>query len=386
MLYRRFRNSHTIEMLPKEVTDTINNAVGEKTGKPLSDSSKRTYTSNLKRLLRDSKSDDFFDMVKDVTKTTDTISKNTNIHSRLGQLSAINMLFARVPSLQSPSYSKARSKYLQIQKQASELYEKGREQNKLTNAQSGKYMSINDLRDIFFEKYESFLELNENQDRSISDSNWRLFLKRLLILGLYVLHPPVRQDYGCIRLYKTKKIYNTNHILLCSNTLVLTEYKTSETYGRVESVLPPEVINVLNASLIAEPRQWLFIKSSDKPYSHSSKDTNSFSVLVNRSLSEIVGKPIDVTSIRRAYTTWLAEQTLTFAERRRIAEIMGHSVIQSLKYQVVDSDTQNGTSNGMVGGGSGSASGIKIGDEIIHFSKLTPSERSSVNIARGITA
>jgi hypothetical protein len=379
-------------MLPKEVVDTIDNAVGEKTGKPLSDSSKRTYISNLKRLFRDSKSEDFFEMVKDVSKTTDTISKNKNIHSRLGQLSAINMLFARVPTLQSPGYAKSRSKYLEIHKQASELYEKGREENKLTDAQSGKYMSIKELRDIFFEKYKLFLELNENSSRDISESNWRLFIKRLLILGLYVLHPPVRQDYGCIRLYKTNKVYNVNHILLCSNTLVLTEYKTSKTYGRVESVLPPEVVKVLNASLISEPRQWLFIKTNQKPYSHCLKDTNSFSVLVNRSLCEIVGKPIDVTSIRRAYTTWLAEQTLTFAERRRIAEIMGHSVIQSLKYQVVDPDPQNGSSSQMVGGGDEiqiplkkPQPGIKVGNEIISFNMLTPSERYSVNIARGIS-
>jgi hypothetical protein len=379
-------------MLPKEVVDTIDNAVGEKTGKPLSDSSKRTYISNLKRLFRDSKSDDFFEMVKDVSKTTDTISKNKNIHSRLGQLSAINMLFARVPTLQSPGYAKSRSKYIEIHKQASDLYEKGREENKLTDAQSGKYMSIKELRDIFFEKYKLFLELNENSTRDISESNWRLFIKRLLILGLYVLHPPVRQDYGCIRLYKTNKVYNINHILLCSNKLVLTEYKTSKTYGRVESILPPEVVKVLNASLISEPRQWLFIKTNQKPYSHCLKDTNSFSVLVNRSLCEIVGKPIDVTSIRRAYTTWLSEQTLTFAERRRIAEIMGHSVIQSLKYQVVDPDPQNASSTEMVGGGDEiqmplkkTQPGIKVGNEIISFNMLTPSERHSVNIARGIS-
>lgn len=378
-------------MLPKEVLDTIDNAVGEKTGKPLSDSSKRTYISNLKRLLRDSKSNDFFEMIKDVSKTTSTISRNSNIHSRLGQLSAINMLFARVPTLQSPSYAKSRSKYIEIHKQASELYEKGREENKLTNAQSEKYMSIQELRDIFFEKYGVFLKHSENSTKDMSESQWRLFLKRLLILGLYVLHPPVRQDYGCIRLYKTKKVYNVNHILLCSNTLVLTEYKTSKTYGRVESVLPTEVVNVLNASLISEPRQWLFIKTNQKPYSHCLKDTNSFSVLVNRSLCEIVGKPIDVTSIRRAYTTWLAEQTLTFAERRRIAEIMGHSVIQSLKYQVVESEPQIPSSKQFVGGGDvidpalrKTQPSIKVGDEIINFNMLTPSERSYINIAHGI--
>lgn len=377
-------------MLPKEVTDIINSAVGEKTGKPLSESSKRTYTSNLKRLLRDSKSDDFYEMVKDVSKTTETISNNSNIHSRLGQLSALNMLFARGSIFQTPVYAKARSKYVEIHKQASELYENAREQNKLTEAQADKYMSIQQLRDIFFEKYTTFLELDGNAQKEMSESHWRLFLKRLLILGLYVLHPPVRQDYGCIRLYKTKKTYNVNHIILCSNTLVLTEYKTSRTYGRVESTLPSEVVNVLRASLVVEPRNWLFVKTNAKPYSHDLKDTNSFSVLVNRSLGDIVGKPIDVTSIRRAYTTWLAEQTLTFAERRRIAEIMGHSVIQSMKYQVVEDNSAKDVSLQSGGGDNGHDNahsrivGIQMGDEMVNLNRLTVSERSSVNIAHGI--
>lgn len=358
--------------LPSYVTDAIDNGVSQRTGKPLSDHSKKTYKSNLKSLFRNSGNPDFDAMLKDVKGTSKTIADNDNIHTRFAQLSAINMLFGRMPRFQTSEYASVSKKWADIQKEVADLYEKGREENKLTKTQTKKYMEIDELRKIFQENYEKFK--TERNSRTLTDSQWKLFVKRLLILSLYSLHPPVRQDYGCIRLYKTKKKYCNNHILLPTHTLVLTEYKTSHTYGAVESKLPVEVADILKTSLEIEPRQWLFVKGTDKPYTHSTKDTNAFSVLVNRSLAELVGKPIDVTSIRRAYTTWLADQKLTFAERRKIAEIMGHSVIQSMKYQVV----QGG---GGTGGGDQTGS-IRVGDEEIGFDQLTDAEISSIMMTK----
>lgn len=351
--------------LPGDVIDAIDKGVSQRTGKPLSDHSKKTYKSNLKTLMANSGKKDFADLITDVKGTAKTISENENIHTRFAQLNAINMLFGRVPRFRDQKYVDASKKWAEIQREATELYDREREQNKLTKAQEKKYIEIPDLQQAFREHYAKFKQDRESRDPGVSDAKWRLFVKRLLVLALYSLHPPVRQDYGCIRLYKTKKKYDNNHIVLPSGTLVLTEYKTSHSYGRVESKLPLEVLDILKTSLEIEPRQWLFVKSSERPYTHSLKDTNAFSVLVNRSLSELTGKTVDVTSIRRAYTTWLAEQKLTFAERRRIAEIMGHSVIQSMKYQVVQ------------GGG-----GIRVGDEDVPFDQLTDSEVSSILMSR----
>eukprot|EP00873_Tetraselmis_striata_P027088 jgi/Tetstr1/447352/TSEL_034789.t1 len=373
-------------MLPPYVTEAIDTAVSQRTGKPLSDHSKKTYKSNLRTLFRNSGSADFDAMVKDVKGTSKAIADNDNIHTRFAQLSALNMLFGRMPRFQTPEYAPVSKKWADIQKEVADLYEKGREENKLTSAQTKKYMEIPDLQKVFRTHYDAFRR--ERGTRTMSDAQWKLFVKRLLILSLYSLHPPVRQDYGCIRLYKTKKTHDNNHIVLPSHTLVLTEYKTSHTYGRVESKLPVEVIDILKTSLDLEPRQWLFVKGTNKPYTHSTRDTNAFSVLVNRSMAELVGKPIDVTSIRRAYTTWLADQKLTFAERRKVAEIMGHSVIQSMKYQVVQGGGSGGDSGGGSGGGvgngngNGSASGdamvIRVGGEEIGFDQLTDAEVSSI--------
>lgn len=359
--------------LPSDVVEAIDNGVSQRTGKNLSEHSKKTYKSNLQSLFSSSGKKDFADLVRDVKGTSKTISANDNIHTRFAQLNALNMLFTRVPRFKADAYKDASKKWSDIQRDTSELYDHEREQNKLTKAQEKKYIEIPELRDIFNRHYAKFKE--RRATGADPDAKWRLFVKRLLVLALYALHPPVRQDYGCVRLYKTKKKFDKNHIVLPTGTLVLSEYKTSHSYGRVESKLPLEVIDILKTSLEIEPRQWLFIKGSERPYTHSAKDTNSFSTLVNRSLSELVGKPLDVTSIRRAYTTWLSDQKLTFADRRRIAEIMGHSVIQSMKYQVVQ------------GGGSGSGAGgerepgfegIRVGGENIGFDQLTDSEVSAI--------
>lgn len=352
--------------LPADVVDAIDAGVSSRTGKPLSDHSKKTYKSNLQSLFARTGKRDFEDVVRDIKGTAKTIADNANIHTRFAQIGAVNMLFGRVPRFKGEGFADVARKWGDLQREVSDHYEREREQNKLTKAQEKKYMEIPELQAIFNENYAKFKEARAARTAD-PDAKWRLFVKRLLILALYALHPPVRQDYGCIRLYKTnKKRNNNNHIVLPTGTLVLTEYKTAHAYGRVESKLPEEALDILKASLEIEPRQWLFVKASELPYTHSTKDTNSFSTLVNRSLGELAGRPVDVTSIRRAYTTWLAEQRLTFAERRKIAEIMGHSVIQSMKYQVVQ------------GGG-----GIRVGDEHVGFDQLTESEVSSILVSGG---
>lgn len=252
-----------------------------------------------------------------------------------------------------------KKKWSDLQKTLNDEYESIRDQNKLTDKQKTKFQDIDSLRKIFDTHYQEFEKLRNN--RTISDSQWSLFVKRLLILALYVLHPPTRQDYGCVRLYKTKKPYDTNHLVVPINTLVLSEYKTSETYGRVESVLPVQVGEILKASLEIEPRKWLFVKGNGQPYRHTPKDSNSFTTLVNRSLSELVGNRIDVTSIRRAFASWIAKQDITFAERKRIAQIMGHSVLQNMQYQVV-------------GGG------IQVGGEHVPVSSLSDVEIAKISL------
>ena len=351
--------------LPADVVDAIDAGVSSRTGKPLSDHSKKTYKSNLRSLFASTGKRDFEDVVRDIKGTAKTIADNANIHTRFAQIGAVNMLFGRVPRFKGEGFADVAKKWGDLQREVSELYEREREQNKLTKAQEKKYIEIPALQAIFNDNYAKFKEERAVRN-SDPDAKWRLFVKRLLILALYALHPPVRQDYGCIRLYKTKTRRDNNHIVLPTGTLVLTEYKTAHAYGRVESKLPEEALDILKTSLELEPRQWLFVKASERPYTHSTKDTNSFSTLVNRSLGELAGRPVDVTSIRRAYTTWLAEQRLTFAERRKIAEIMGHSVIQSMKYQVVQ------------GGG-----GIRVGDEHVGFDELTDSEVSSILVSGG---
>ena len=351
--------------LPADVVDAIDSGVSSRTGKPLSEHSKKTYKSNLQSLFASTGKRDFEDVVRDMKGTAKTIADNANIHTRFAQIGAVNMLFGRVPRFKGEGFADVARKWGELQREVSELYEREREQNKLTKAQEKKYIEVPALQAIFNENYAKFKESRAAKTAD-PDAKWRLFVKRLLILALYALHPPVRQDYGCIRLYKTNKKRSNNHIVLPTGTLVLTEYKTAHAYGRVESKLPLEALDILKTSLEIDPRQWLFVKASERPYTHSTKDTNSFSTLVNRSLGELAGRPVDVTSIRRAYTTWLAEQRLTFAERRKIAEIMGHSVIQSMKYQVVQ------------GGG-----GIRVGDEHVGFDQLTDSEVSSILVSGG---
>lgn len=378
--------------LPRDVVAAIGSATSLREGRdgsraPLSPESKKTYLSNLRKVLAayvrahpDAPRERAFDdMLVEVDATVAAISggprdgpRARNMHTVSGQVAAVSALFQRIPRLQTGRFAEAWPKWQRLSTELKKTKQAVREKNELTEAQGGKFLSMEAIRARFARLMERFRAGRGEQP----EGEWALFVKRLLLLALYAMHPPLRQDYGCIRLCapaaegcRRKRASRCNHILMGADrwTLVLLNYKTTKHYGRVESDLAPEIVEVASESLRLEPREFLFVRRDKRPYRDTVKSTNSFTALVNRSLSEILEHPADVTSVRRAYATWLGGQSITFAERRRAAEIMGHSVLQSLQYEVVDREH------------------VRVGGATVPLSELTDVERrvalSCANVA-----
>lgn len=174
--------------------------------------------------------------------------------------------------------------------------------------------------------------------------------RKHLLLSIYTYIPPVRQDYGKVRILskapKKSEKCNGNYIILNTSTqrIILNEYKTGERYGYNEYDLPKELTKIIKASLKQTPRQYLFTLLDDptKPY----EDDRSFTYFSNITLKEVLNnKGACVTMMRHAFDTQLSLNYafMSLGDKEKIAKFMGHSICQQVKYMHVVKQDDNNT-------------------------------------------
>lgn len=166
--------------------------------------------------------------------------------------------------------------------------------------------------------------------------------KRHLLLAMYVLEPPKRQDYGECPVYDVAQAPKGdardagNYIVLdrrahspqAQATLVINEYKAGtkhkqmHSYERYESTLDPRLTHIIVRSLALEPRAHLFVDSRGKPYTNP----KSFAAFSNGVLAKLFRKGVTVNTLRHSYIIYRYSQGTTHQQREALAKAMGHSV------------------------------------------------------------
>lgn len=152
-----------------------------------------------------------------------------------------------------------------------------------------------------------------------------------LLLGLYTLIPPVRNDYYDMKIVNDEKdieddtknylIYNDN-----KTVIILNEYKTKDTYNKIEIPLPIKLIEIIKWSLNIVPRNYLFITRVNGIIQGYDK-SNSFNKYANRLLKKITNNDnISLTLLRYIYVSNLDLENMNLKEKKEIADIMGHSI------------------------------------------------------------
>lgn len=176
------------------------------------------------------------------------------------------------------------------------------------------------------EAYVPWNEIITQRDSLPADSPERL------LLSMYTFIPPMRNDYAQVRIFRrTPRNDKGNYIVINStragSKIVLQEYKTASTYGKLETPLPNNspLYKVLKESLVKRPREYLFTTTTGLKYSSE----NAFGKWANRQLQTLFGKPITLTTFRHSYLSSPdMQQKLrdsTQHERDIIARSMGHS-------------------------------------------------------------
>lgn len=153
-----------------------------------------------------------------------------------------------------------------------------------------------------------------------------------LLLSFYSYIPPMRCDYGKVRLYETDvgESKRTEPNYIHDGKLVIRHFKTEKSHEAYSRDLPKEIVSELKKSLEKKPREWLFINQQGKPFLR-----NTYTQWTTRILKRLFGKPLTVSLIRHAYINTLDFNTLTIKEKEEIAEGMAHTVATQDKYRLI---------------------------------------------------
>ena len=157
-----------------------------------------------------------------------------------------------------------------------------------------------------------------------------------LLLAMYCLIEPLRQDYGKLRVLVEREPPEGsagNYLVInpeCTRgKLVLNTYKTAKSYGRYERDLPPNLLAVIKASLLAQPRAYLFVDDSGQPY----RIKNSFTKFSNRILQRIFGKNFTVSLMRHSHISNIDFNASTPGELIEKSKNMAHSLHMQQMYR-----------------------------------------------------
>lgn len=158
-----------------------------------------------------------------------------------------------------------------------------------------------------------------------------------LLLSMYSYIPPVRQDYGNIRIFykepsekdliyreDDKEIKIENYIILKNlyeGVLVLNDYKTKKIYKEYRTELPKELVEIIKDSIEKNDRDYLFINSLGKPY------RDNFTKWSNRTLNKIFQKKnLSIGLLRKIFISQPSLRQSPTSIREPIAKKMLHSV------------------------------------------------------------
>lgn len=158
-----------------------------------------------------------------------------------------------------------------------------------------------------------------------------------LLLAMYVLEPPKRQDYGAVKIVSdddhVQQTDTTQNYLVVSKdksaaTLILNSYKTAKKYGKLEFQLHPNLVKIIVTSLRVHPRDFLFVDSKNRPYNDTS-----FAKLTSRIFNKLFKKNVTVNTLRHSIIKYYYNNPkTTHKERVELCKRMCHSIDMQSSY------------------------------------------------------
>lgn len=159
--------------------------------------------------------------------------------------------------------------------------------------------------------------------RNINMTDYKSTMIKLL-LAMYTLNPPLRNDYYNVKINAGNSNSNMNYIDL-KNKILNVYCLKSKKYQKVN--LCDELIDIIKESLIVIPRDYLFTKKNGDNFSSAA----SLSVSLLNLLKDFMNdKHFSFNTFRHAYAGWSMKQDVK--TRINAADNMMHSRLTHLHY------------------------------------------------------
>lgn len=190
------------------------------------------------------------------------------------------------------------------------------ESQEMTEVEKAKYMEWPQILEVYERIRQAACDLQTFQE--------------YLIVSLYVLQPPVRLDYGEMRIVtKEPTEHGANYLVLSKKPYFLfTDYKTYKTHGAQRTPLVPALCDVIREWRAMVDDEYLLIASNGLPLK-----ADDLGQIIIRIFEKHANKSVGVGVLRHSYASWMRRNELSFKESKQLASQMGHSQTMSALYR-----------------------------------------------------
>ena len=159
-------------------------------------------------------------------------------------------------------------------------------------------------------------------------------LQEYVILALYTLMPPVRLDYGEMKVVPVEPDQPVGNYLVWSAQhkkpyFYFSDYKTFKVYGVMKIQLCPALVKVLEEWL-AYPDQYLLVDKQGGPLG-----AVALGQLIISTFHKHCGKKVGVSMLRHSYISYVRAKELPIKKSDALAHQMMHSPKMSMIYRKI---------------------------------------------------
>jgi len=271
-----------------------------------SKSSIDNYINRLRNAFGDSLADIAMSDGKKLDKAYDELKKKyPNVSSRRNAITALLAFLRHVPPEALKSTEKdmqnARSRWGKYHEHMRAFQEARYKKHVPDVNQMQKYVGFDEIE----LKYQELKKM-KNPHETLQQS------QDIVLLSIIISTPPKRADLGAMRIvYKNEQEQqqqqeSENHIVINTTKMppqaymVMMQYKTSSSYGRIETDLPTKTVRDLLDSIRKWPRDFLFVTPrTGKKFTTN----NAYGKWVQSVFSRLFGRATGVTMLRHIFIT-----------------------------------------------------------------------------------
>lgn len=289
--------------------------------KGVTETSTKLYLKNVNR-LNDGNEIKNFKFLSDIDKIKEKLNKYRDNTKRSYIISILALL-----SLDKDKNKKLYELYYNEMKERNKIYNDRENKNEPTETQAKNWISQDTVKDTLNKAIDKIKDIKISKNMSKDDYN---NLLDVVVLGLYVYHPPRRNsdylDMEVVNKYKDDMSKDKNYLDLSKKKFIFNKYKSMKKHGQQIEDINNDYLHYLNMYL----KYWKLKKSTNNSLLKNYEDANFQINGITYILNKLFGKRVGSSMLRHVFLTDKYGDILK--DQKETADAMAHSVSQQKKY------------------------------------------------------